>query len=160
MFCLSHSRLYSISAVVWLLIGCFLLNRGLGLLANGFTSFEGYSSLFVWIASIAGGFENAALLFIILALVVGYVKGRIVLHKVALESGARIASFENPTSIKNLYSLKNWLVMGLMVLLGSILRYFEVPYDVRGFFAAAVGMALLQGSLTFFSLAKRVGTAK
>jgi hypothetical protein len=156
----SHSQLYTISGLVWLMIGAFLLNLGLGLITKGFTSslfaFEGYSPFFVWVAASMNGFENAALLFIIAALLLGYFKGRLVLHKVALESGSRIASLENPTTLSRLYAKKNLIVMGSMILLGALFRYFGVPHDFRGFFATAVGTALLQGSLTFFQLARKV----
>ena len=164
MFRVSHAQLYTISGLVWLMIGAFLLNLGLGLITKGFTSslfsFEGYSPFFVWMAGCMNGFENAALLVIMTALVVGYLKGRFVLNKVALESGSRIAALENPTTLSSLYTKKNLIVIASMILLGVLFRLLGVPHDLRGFFVTAVGTALLQGSLTFFQLARKLNTSK
>lgn len=153
---LSHSTLYTISGLVWLAIGIFLLNLGLQLLMHGTQtgpfSLEGYSSFFPWFSSLLHGYENAIIALIILSMAVGFFKGRFVLRKVAMKTHARISAFENPTSITNIYTKANYLVIILMMLLGASMRYFNIPNDIRGPIDIAVGVALIQGAMAYFRL--------
>lgn len=151
-----HSTLYAVSGLVWLSVGVMLLNLGLGFLMHGFqgNSFvqDGYSGLFSFLSSCTGAADYAAIALVMLGLVVGIAKGRFVMQKAANKSALRIAKLENPTSITNLYSRSNIILLGIMMCLGMCMKIFALPYDVRGTIDVAVGCALIQGSLAYFRL--------
>jgi hypothetical protein len=151
-----HSTLYALSGIVWLAVGVMLLNLGLGFLMHGFqgNSFvqDGYSGLFSFMSFYTGTADYAAIALIIFGLVVGIAKGRFVMQKAAQKSAIRIAKLENPTSITNLYSRSNIILLGIMMCLGLGMKLFALPYDIRGTIDVAVGCALIQGSLAYFRL--------
>lgn len=156
----SHSTLYTLAGVVWLCIGIMLLNLGLGFICQGFQGRlffdEGYSPFFHWLSSLSSSFENAAIIMIAFSVLIGFVKGRMVLQKVALRSFNRIRTLDNPTSLFNLYSKSNLLVIAVMILLGLSMKYTGLWVDIRGMIDSAVGTALMQGALAYFHLARGV----
>ena len=157
MFRLSHSKLYTISGLVWLGVGLMLLNTGLVLIMSGFQtnhfSPDGYSIFFSWLSSFCSSPDNAAILLIGIGLILGFVKGRFVLQKAALKSYDRISQLESPTSLHNLYTRSNLLLIATMIAMGMGLRYFGIPCDIRGWIDVIVGSALTQGSVAYFQYA-------
>jgi len=151
-----HSTLYALSGIIWLGVGIMLLNLGLGFLMAGFQgqSFvtNGYSSFFFWLSSFTNGYDTTAILLIALALILGFAKGRFVLQKTALKSHERIAKLENPTTIGNLYTKSNFIIIAIMMGLGMLMKALNLSNDIRGFIDVAVGCALMQGSLAYFRL--------
>ncbi len=152
----NHRTLYAISGAIWLGIGVMLLNLGLGFLMQGFQAGvfvkDGYSGLFMWLSSVSGGFDNAAIIMVALSLVLGLAKGRFVMQKAALKSSVRIAKLANPTSITNLYTRSNLILIAGMMGLGMLMKILALPLDIRGAIDTAVGCALMQGSLAYFRL--------
>ncbi len=148
---LSHRTLIILSGMVWLAVGCSLLWVGLHLLIEG-TQLENSLKypLFTKMAPYIGGVEQAALALIVLGLYIGYMKGRFVLGKAAAKGIDRIRTFPNPTSIRDIYSRKYYLLLGGMVLLGMSIKWLGVPQDVRGFVDVAIGSALINGALHYF----------
>lgn len=153
---LSHSTLYTISGIVWMAIGVFLLNLGLKLITQGAEtesfSLDKYSPFFVWLSALFSGVENAIIVLIVLAMIVGFFKGRFVLRKVAMRTYNRVQALENPTSIANLYTKANYIIILGMMMLGMCMRYFNIPNDIRGPIDIAVGIALMQGAVSYFQL--------
>ena len=133
---LSHKTLIRISGTVWLLIGSFLLNLGINLLMRGVEKSEMTQAIFL----------------LTVALIVGHYKGRYVLAKVAERSFHRICALPNPTSLKNLYTRGNYVLIALMMALGMCMRAFDVPPIIRGCIDCAVGAALIQGSIRYYRL--------
>src|SRR5262249_37560364 len=123
---LSHRTLYAISGAVWLMIGIMLVNLGLGLIMHGFQEKgfveEGYSGFFFSLASLTRGFDNAAIVLVVISLTIGFLKGRLVLQKAALKSSYRIAKLANPTSFTNLYTPANLILIGCMMALGMLMK--------------------------------------
>ncbi|MBS0654205.1 MAG: hypothetical protein JSR46_00365 [Verrucomicrobia bacterium] len=156
---LSHAKLYAISGAVWLVIGVFLLNLGLQLVVQGIQgealALQNYSSFFTWLASLSRGYENAAIALIAISIMVGFLKGRLVLGKVAMRTQNRLQALENPTSLTNLYTKANFLIIAMMMGFGMLMRYFNVPNDIRGPIDIAVGTALIQGSVAYFTLTQK-----
>lgn len=153
---LSHATIYTISGIIWLAIGAFLLNLGLQLIMQGVATPESCTGFFPWLSTLTNGAESAAIALIAPAVLLGYCKGRFVMQKVARRTQARVMALENPTSIGNLYTKANFIVIGVMMLLGMAMRYFNVPNDIRGPIDVAVGAALIQGSVAYFRLSRNV----
>lgn len=151
-----HSTLYAISGFVWLGVGIMLLNLGLKFLMHGFQQGifvqNGYSRIFTGLSSVVGGAEYAAIGLVLFGLVLGIAKGRFVMQKAAKKSAVRISKLANPTSITNLYSRSNIILLAIMMGLGMLMKVLELPYDIRGTVDVAVGCALMQGSLAYFRL--------
>ncbi len=146
---LSHRTLYAISGIVWLAVGLMLVNLGLGFIMQGHPA-DGYTSFFTSLAESTGRFEYAAILVIGVGLIAGVMKGRFVMQKNAHKTYTRISQLENPTSIANLYTRQNLIILAAMMCLGMLMKYLSLPLDVRGFIDTAVGCALIQGSLAYF----------
>jgi len=151
---LGHKALIIISGLVWFAVGTMLLTIGLDLLVKGSKNerfFEGHSyPVMDTIAPYMGGLEQAALLIVALALIVGYFKGKFVLGKSAIKGIQRIRSFPNPTSLANIYSAKYYILLAAMVALGMSIKYMGVPQDVRGGVDVAIGSALINGAILYF----------
>lgn len=152
----SHRTLYLISGAIWMAIGVMLLNLGIGFLMHGVsaTGFnqEGYSSFFTKLASMTSSAENAAIALVAIGFFVGFAKGRIVMQKAARKTEARLTKLDNPTSLTNLYTKANLILIAVMMMLGMLLKYFSLAYDIRGLIDTAVGCALIQGALCYFRL--------
>lgn len=150
---LSHTKLIVISGLVWFAIGFYLFQLGLNLLLNGELSSTSYP-LVNMISKFIGSGENAALLLLVLALFIGYMKGRFVLGKSAKRGVDRIRSFPNPAPLSRLYSGKYYLLLGVMIALGISIKYLGLSNDVRGFVDAIIGSALINGAMIYFRLAQ------
>lgn len=137
-----HNSLILFSGFLWLLIGVSLLNLGLKLLTQAHI----YSSFF----SFFGSKEEGATLLIASALLIGILKGKYVLKKSAMKLLTRIYALPNPASFAEAYSKSYLLLIAFMMSLGMLIKYFEVPNDIRGFIDVAVGAALIQGSTHYF----------
>lgn len=148
---LSHASLIAISGIIWFGIGCFLLSLGLKLITT--TSIDQYAPLLGKMAPYFGGIESAALFVIIICLAFGYLKGKFALGKAARRGIAHILTFPNPTSLKNIYSAKYYILLSLMVALGMSIKYLGIPNDIRGAIDVIVGSALINGAVIYFRLA-------
>lgn len=148
MHLVKHKTLYVISGLVWLAIGAALFKLGAGFLYTSINLTEGTPLL----SSIQPllSVENALVVLVALALVVGVLKGRVVLQKSAKRSCERIRNLPEPVSIFSIYSLGNYLIIAFMMGLGMSMKYISLPLDIRGFIDIAVGAALIEGSRYFF----------
>lgn len=153
----SHSTLYKISGLVWLVVGIMLLNTGLVLFMKGFETVpfspDLYSSFFMWVAGLINGPDRAAMLLIGISVALGFCKGRFVMQKAVARSYDRIKELENPTKIFNIYSRANIFLILAMVFLGMSMKYLSIPVDVRAIIDTAVGCALMQGAVGYFHYA-------
>lgn len=158
MFKVSHAVLAVVSGLVWMAVGLWLLPLGLNLLLTSIRQdmlIE--SSNYPLIGSLApyvGGWEQTVLILVSAGLFIGYFKGRYVLGKSAKRGVERIATFPNPTSLSNIYSLKYYLLLGAMIGLGVSIKFFGLANDIRGFVDVAIGAALINGALIYFRCAR------
>lgn len=151
-----HNTLIAISGLIWVVVGISLLSLGIGFLMEGSDATKSANFPFVsFLKQYTGNFEQAALLITVMGLTIGYFKGRYVLGKSATKGIERILSFSNPTHIKNIYSAKYYLLLGLMVTLGISIKYLGIPKDVRGLVDIAIGSALTNGAMFYFRAAFR-----
>ena len=154
---LKPSILIVISGLVWLAVGVFLMQLGVGFLLEGYTTAATNGSgtpLINWISPYAGGFELAALFLVVVALYIGYLKGRYVLGKAAQRGVARILAMPKPIPLSKIYAPRYYLLLGLMILIGMSMKWLGFSNDWRGFIDVAIGAALINGSIIYFRMAR------
>jgi hypothetical protein len=83
------------------------------------------------------------------ALVIGFIKGRMVLPKVAKKNVARILALPEKSPLYMTFSAKSWMLVLLMIALGRIIRLAGASPLIVGTIYVAVGMALLFGSTSY-----------
>ncbi len=120
----------ALSGVLWMGIGLMLLTKGLKLLVA------------------AGKGEQTTLALISIALLIGFIKGRLILAKTVKRVVARITSLSQVT-FANVYDRKYIILILSMVALGISLKFFHLPPQVLGFVDVAIGSALINGALLY-----------
>lgn len=116
--------------VLWLAVGVWLLRLGLALLVG-----------------------EEALLVMAIALLLGGIKGRYVLVRVAERAIAALSVQPQKIPLTALFGVRYLLLIALMVGLGVVMRLPAFPVQLRGLVDVAVGIALLQGSVTYLRAA-------
>ncbi len=122
-----------LSGILWMLIGVWLLYKGLRILSLPFIR----ESATWWIAA---------------GLLVGFLKGRFVLSKTVRRISGRIAALPLPIRFASVYPKSYWILLGSMMLLGMLFRF--LPLEWRGVADVAVGSALMNGALLYFRAAR------
>ena len=141
-----------ISFATWLLIGVFLLQKGLKLLVGVAHSQEsGYFTQLL--GNTIGSKEHAALLFITVALMIGFLKGRFVLSKTVARISNRFFSYGEYMTLKQLYPFYYVAIIFSMMLMGMLLRFTPLSGEVKGIVDVAVGSALINGAMQYFRVA-------
>lgn len=155
---LSHTKLIVISGLIWFGVGVYLLQLGLSLLLSGVQPAEMLADsqypLLRALAPYTGSLEAAVIVLVMIALFIGYFKGRYVLGKSARRGVERIRSFANPAPLHRIYSAKYYILLACMVGLGISMKYLGLNNDVRGLIDAAIGSALINGAMIYFRLAQ------
>lgn len=159
---LSHAKLIVISGLVWFGIGIYLLQLGLNLLLEGTQNplYTDHYPLLKTLASYTGSFEAAVIMLVVIALFIGYFKGRYVLGKSARRGVDRIRSFSNPAPFHYIYSAKYYILLGSMIALGISIKFMGLSHDIRGVVDAIIGSALINGSMIYFKLAQEAHSLK
>ncbi len=127
----SHKTHLKMAAGLWGMVG-------LGLLMAGFMFLFGGPAI---------GMTEWICFFI--AMVIGLVKGKIVLPKVAKKNIARIDGLPEQSPWYMTFSAMSWTLVLGMIILGRTIRFLGAPHFVVGVIYVAVGMALLLGSRTY-----------
>ena len=153
----SHTSMVVLSGLVWLAVGVFLLALGLNFIFESILRenlAELRRPLLDSIIPYVKNLNQAALYLIALSFFVGYFKGRYILGKTVKKGVDRLASLPNPAKLSQIYTKKYYILLGVMVLLGVIVRF--APLDVRGAVDVAVGSALVTGATLYFFEAWRL----
>lgn len=150
MFKVSHAMLIFLSGFVWLAVGSFLLSLGLNFIVEALLKENVAQShpILNFLAHYLGSLDTAALVWVIFALLIGFLKGRSVFSKSVNRSVNRILALPNPSSLSKIYTPSYYLLLGAMVLLGVLIRF--APLDIRGGVDVAVGYALINGAVLYF----------
>jgi len=111
------------AALIWSVVGIFLMLRGGGFLL-----------------------QVQALWLAVVGVAIGCGKSIFMLDKSARKNIARIESLADGSCIGGVYSLKMWLLVGLMVALGITLRHSSAPREIVGVIYVAIGWALFFSS--------------
>lgn len=149
-----HRTLIMIAGFVWFTIGTFLLTLGIRFILetvrNPAQALHGRFSLLEMTSSFISDRNNAVVLLLTFGLLLGFLKGRMVLGKTVNRQVARLSTLPNPASLKHLYTKAHYLLIALMIALGISLRYLPISLDTRGFVDVAVGSALMNGAMLYF----------
>lgn len=146
---LKHVPMILVSGSIWLAMGVFLLAKGLSLLALS-TSVEVAPPFVASLMTIVGSREQSVLLLISLGLLLGFIKGRFILSKAVARIAGRIFSLPAPVAFREVYGLRELVLIGSMMLLGMLMRWLSLGVDVRGVIDVTIGSALINGSILFF----------
>lgn len=121
---------------------------GTGLLIAGGAFLFGNRSLSVLNGEMAVSWQ-AEIIGVAIALVIGFIKGRFVLTKVARKYIARILTLPESSPFYMTFSPKSWFMVLGMMLLGRLIRALGAPHLLVGSIYVAVGFALVLGCLTY-----------
>ena len=137
------------SGMTWLTIGGILMVKGLRWIVGSL--YVAKSAPLVELASrIVGAPPQGALIVISMALLLGFVKGRVVLSKAVQRVILRLRSLPPPIRFSNAYDKRYMIVLGSMMALGFIFRFLPFPLDIRGAIDVAIGSALINGAMLYF----------
>lgn len=136
----THLRL---AFLLWALVGIGLLIKGGTLFYSNRTMSE--------LDPNKGAFGMAEAIGLVIALGLGFVKGNFVLPKIARRNAARIDQLPEKSPIYMTFSLKSWMLIGGMMLLGMVIRVLGTPDLIRGVVLVAVGLALTLGSRAYLA---------
>lgn len=121
-----------LAALIWSIVGLFLLTNGFVLI-----SLKGQ----LWYG-VAG-------------LILGTAKSFFVLNRVARKNIKRIKEFDDRACIGSVYSWRTWFLVAAMIILGRFLRTTVLPGQVVGLIYTAVGWALFLASIKVWVAWKR-----
>lgn len=139
-----------ISGFTWIGIGIMLLVKGLRFLVWVAEVPNQTAPILQWVTTFAKTKQQASLLLICGALLIGFVKGRTVLAKTVKRISARIQAGETHLTLNQVYDKKYYIILALMVGIGIGFRYFPIPLDLRGVVDVAIGSALINGAMLYF----------
>ncbi|MFI0435181.1 MAG: hypothetical protein ACH350_05575 [Parachlamydiaceae bacterium] len=150
MFKVSHATLIFLSGLVWLCVGSVLLPLGLNFIVDTLLIENHHlpHPVLSFLIPYTGGLESAALIWIAITLMIGFLKGRAVFSKSVNRSVRYISTLPNPAPLSKIYTPGYYLLLGSMILLGVLMRF--VPLDIRGGVDVAVGCALINGAMLYF----------
>lgn len=97
------------------------------------------------------------LLPIVLAALVGFAKGRFILSKTSARNIDRLNALTGRTKLVHVYSLRSWLVIGIMLLFSVALTLGHMPLFWRGLVNIAIGMGLIVSSRAYLKELQRGG---
>lgn len=153
----SHRNAILFSGLLWFGVGILLLTKGIGYLVEGGNAVlngtqHGFS-LIEQISRFSKDREQAALILICFALIVGLFKGRVVFKKTVNRIVARIRSYPSPVALKKIYPKGYLFLIGGMMGMGMLFKFLPLPLDVKGFIDFAVGAALINGAMLYLRAA-------
>lgn len=149
----SKPTLVRIASLTWFFIGIFLFSMGLYYTYIGATllptlKYDGSFSILYLFAFFKKA-KDASALVTILALAIGFLKGRFVLKRTVTRQIERISKLPEKAPITEVYSKGLYLLIGGMMLLGMSIKHLPIFYDTRGFIDLAIGFALMNGSFHY-----------
>lgn len=139
-----------VSGMIWLAIGCWLMVKGLKWITAALVA---PGSMLEWLAKMAGSLQQGGLLLICAALLVGFIKGRMVLSKSVDRVVAHLRAQKEPIPSSKVYDRKYYIIIGSMMGLGMVLRFLPIPFEVRGAVDVTIGSALINGAMLYFRAA-------
>lgn len=130
---LSSSQMKGLAFFIWLVGGLVLCIRGINFITG------------------APEHPDAMLLGLLAAgaLAIGFGKGKFVLSKTSRKNMERIDQFTEPKKPIQVYSVRSWIMIGLMIGISVALNIFNTPLLWRGGINLAIGFALIISSLAY-----------
>jgi hypothetical protein len=118
---------FALAAAMWTIVGTVLPLVG-----------------FVWVSQAVGRAQAIAIILPLMML--GGLKAILILDKVAIKAAARIEARGERSCAFGFFSARAWAVVGLMMIMGQVLRAAHVPRVDIGFLYIIVGTGLLLAS--------------
>ena len=84
-----------------------------------------------------------------LAVMIGIAKGKFVLSKTSRKNIERFYALEGPQKLSAVYSVRSWVIIGIMLLISASLTWCNAPDLTRGIVNIAVGLALITSSMAY-----------
>jgi uncharacterized membrane protein len=137
---LNKNSLTSIAGGLWCAIGLFLIFRGFGLYQ--LAGQEQQST------------QNAIIISIVSAVLIGLIKARFVLSKTARKNKVRIHGLQDPVRINQIFAKSFYFLIPMMMGLGVLLRLYNEylgGYVVVAAIYCGIGMALIIASRTYWA---------
>jgi len=136
-------------------MGIFLLSMGLHFILEtihtpSLTQIVGRFSITNSLRHFISDPTQCVIVTITIALLLGFIKGKMALAKSVRRQVKRIESLPNPASVKYLYSKGYYLLIAFMMLLGMLMRFFPITIDTRGAIDIVIGSALINGAMLYF----------
>ena len=153
----NRAPLFRVASITWFGLGLFLMTRGIDLVVQDApkpmtSELPGteMSPMFHWICNtLTGQPLETSLFLIIIGLLIGMVKSKVIFQKVVQRNTERILSIEGQHSLFQAFAPKDYIVMVVMMLFGMLLRTVGVYDDIRGIILIAVGAGLIQGAVLY-----------
>ncbi|HPE84722.1 MAG: hypothetical protein KDK44_00995 [Chlamydiia bacterium] len=146
---MSHIKAIYISGITWLVMGSYLLYKGL---YYSITCVLDMPPLITWLSGILGSVQNGIIMVIAAGLTIGFFKGRYILIKTVRRVVRGIVLQPTPIKLRHIYTNGYLILILSMMALGMTLRFLPIGGDVRGLVDTAIGCALINGSLIYFRL--------
>lgn len=140
---LSRESHLKLAFLMWALVGTALLFTGGLFLMGNRTMSE--------IDPNRGSFGAPQAIGLAIGLGLGFVKGNFVLPKIARRNIARIDQLPAESPPYMTFSLKSWMLILSMMLIGTVIRLLGAPPLIRGTIYIAVGLALVMGSRAYLT---------
>ena len=147
---MTHKQAIVFSGLIWMVIGAFLLYRGLYYMIDGIHTHVGYFSAAKGLKPVIGSYGGAVLLLLGVAVFLGHLKGRYVLKKTVQRVVYKILMKPSPLKIYKLYGVRYYVVIAVMMCIGIGLRLSPIALDTRGFIDVIIGTALVSGAVMYF----------
>lgn len=138
-----------VSGFSWLLIGVYLMFKGLNWMTLAMMQQE-TPAVLLWLKELAGSLQQGALVLICLSLLVGFIKGRMVLSKTVNRIADRLLLQQEPIPFAKAYDRKYYVILATMMGLGLLFRFLPIAFDIRGAIDVTIGSALMNGSMLYF----------
>lgn len=148
---MKHRGWIALSGCLWMVIGIFLLYKGLGFISYAVFTPDSLCHKF---ADVFGSPNQTGTVILAIGLFIGFLKGRFVFSKTVARVVRRIASLPLPIRFSQVYGPSYWILIGFMTGLGFLMKFLPIPLDVRGLVDVAVGSALVNGSMLYFRSAR------
>jgi hypothetical protein len=146
----NHRTVLQFTGFTWIVMGAWILYKGLKFVSYGGFAQNSFCSRF--------GEPGSSIAFLMTAgLLIGYLKGKVVLQKTVWRVASRLQSLPFPLRLKDLYAPSYLLLIGAMMVLGMLLNVLPIPLEFRGFVDIVIGSALINGSLFYFKFARQMG---
>lgn len=91
----------------------------------------------------------------VLGLVLGAIKSRMIFQKVARKIVERIMKKNTPTCLGGLFSIRNWLLIIAMMVLGKSIGSLSIPVEIKTVIYVTVGSGLALSSRLMWQAWKR-----
>lgn len=135
---------------IWLFAGVMLLRKGVYFASELAASHEPVvaSSWFASLSEFLGSSQRAAMLLLLIAVGIGFMKARTVLAKASKRNIDRLVSMKE-VPFYAIFDLKMFVLIGLMMGLGMVMSRLPIAFEWRVLVDVAVGSALVVGARNY-----------